>query len=213
MTFIFDFDGTLVDSMPTYSKKMLSLLGELGLDYPSDIIKTLTPLGDRGAAELFVKMGAKKTVEELITRMNELAYDGYAHHVPAKPHVSETLKKLRDAGHSLNVLTASPHQLLDVCLKRLELYDLFENVWSCDDFSTTKANPDIYVEAAKKIGVPIYECTFLDDNLNADTAAKKSGIGVIGVYDESSAEYEADIRAVCDGYIRDFSELEAVCGL
>ena len=207
MTYIFDFDGTLVDSMPTYAKKMLRLLDENHLPYPDDIIRTVTPLGDRGAARLFIGMGMKKSEDELLARMNELAYDGYAHEIPAKPNVPETLRRLKADGHSLNVLTASPHTLLDVCLKRLGLFDLFDHVWSCDDFGTTKTDPSIYVEAAKRIGAPLSECVFLDDNLSADTAAKASGIKVIGVYDASSAECEDAIRKVCDGYIRDFTEL------
>ena len=39
MTLLFDFDGTLVDSMPTYSNMMLRILGEYNVKYPDDIIK------------------------------------------------------------------------------------------------------------------------------------------------------------------------------
>ena len=96
---------------------------------------------------------------------------------------------------------------LDACLKRLGLYDLFTNVWSCDDFNTTKADPDIYRRAAEKIGKPVGEILFLDDNLNADRTAKSAGMRVCGVYDDSSAEYVDDIKAVADYYIYDFEEL------
>ena len=41
------------------------------------------------------------------------------------------LKSLKEKGADLNVLTASPHSMLDVCLKRLGIYDIFTNVWSC----------------------------------------------------------------------------------
>ena len=56
--------------------------------------------------------------------------------IPVKKNVISTLEKLKEAGCDLNILTASPHAMLDVCLKRLGIYDLFTNVWSCDDFST-----------------------------------------------------------------------------
>ena len=39
-----------------------------------------------------------------------------------------------------------------MCLKRLSLYDLFDNVWSCEDFGTTKSDPEIYRMAAERIG-------------------------------------------------------------
>ena len=98
--------------------------------------------------------------------------------------------------------------MLDPCLKRLGIFDLFSNVWSCDDFHTTKANPEIYFAASKRLNIPQNQILFLDDNYNAVSAAKASGMKVCGVYDQSSAEYEEEIRQISDFYIRDFSELE-----
>ena len=51
-TYLFDFDGTLVDSMPTYAALMLNLLKEYNIPHTPDIIKTTTPLGYHGTAEL-----------------------------------------------------------------------------------------------------------------------------------------------------------------
>ncbi len=58
---------------------------------------------------------------------------------------------LKAQGYSLNVLTASPHRMLDACLKRNGIYNLFDNVWSCDDFSTTKSDVQIYHMAAERL--------------------------------------------------------------
>ena len=80
-------------------------------------------------------------------------------------------------------------------------------MWSCEDFATTKADPEIYVKAAEKIGKSIDEILFLDDNYNADKTAKSAGMMVCGVYDKSSEEYTEDIKAVSDYYIKDFTEL------
>ena len=118
-----------------------------------------------------------------------------------------TLRALKAGGASLNVLTASPHLTLDVCLRRLGLYDLFDNVWSCNDFSTTKADPEIYRMAAERIGAPVSEILFLDDNYNADKTAAMAGMKVCGVYDESSREYVEQIKEITDAYVYDFSEL------
>ena len=49
--YIFDFDGTLVDSMPSWAEKVLNILRECGVDYPADVIHTVTPLGERGTAD------------------------------------------------------------------------------------------------------------------------------------------------------------------
>jgi HAD superfamily hydrolase (TIGR01509 family) len=206
-TYLFDFDGTLVDSMPSYASVMIRILKEYNVDYPADIIKIITPLGFKGTAEYFLKLALNESIENLGKLMGDYAYKEYAFNIPAKNNVTETLKKLKEQGHSLNVLTASPHVTLDVCLKRLNLFDIFDNVWSCDDFSTTKADPEIYIRAAEKLNVPVQKVLFLDDNFNADKTAKIAGMKVCGVFDESSSEYVKEMKDLCDYYINDFSEL------
>ena len=61
--------------------------------------------------------------------------------------------------------------------------------------------------AAKRIGVPVNEVIFLDDNLGADKTAKTAGMVVYGVYDESSKEYVDEMKEATDKYIYDFREL------
>lgn len=205
--YLFDFDGTLVDSMPTYVSMMLRILDENGIKYSDDIVKIITPLGYAGTAKYFVEMGLDKPVDELIATMNSYALVAYRDKIGAKKNVIEALKSLKADGCGLHVLTASPHTMLDPCLKRLGIFDLFDNVWSCDDFSTTKADPEIYRMAAKRIGAPVNEIIFLDDNFNADKTAKEAGMIVYGVYDDSSAEFVDEMRRITDRYIMDFSEL------
>ena len=211
-TYLFDFDGTLVDSMPTYAKLMLDILREQGVAHGPDIIKITTPLGYRKTAELFVSMGAPDDADTLVKTMTERAVRAYTYDVPAKAHVIDALRALKARGDDLNVLTASPHAMLDPCLKRLGVFDLFTNVWSCEDFATTKADPNIYHMAAEKIGRPVHEIWFLDDNLGADKTAKAAGMRVCGVYDDSSAEYMQEMQAATDAYIMDFSEIGKLDG-
>ena len=205
---IYDFDGTLVNSMPVYGSTVLRVLEECRVSYPENVVKIVTPLGLLGAAEYFVReLGVTRSCEEIVALMTAYMKEEYTYRVPAKPHVADTLRALRARGDKLAVLTASPHVTLDPCLKRLGLYDLFEKVWSCEDFATTKADPNIYLMAAERLGVPVGEMIFLDDNYNADLTAKQAGARVFGVFDESSADMETQIRGISERYIRDFSEL------
>ena len=206
-TYLFDFDGTLVDSMPTYVSVMLRILDENNVKYSDDIVKIITPLGYQGTAKYFIKLGLDLPLEEITKAMNTYALDAYANKIGEKSNVISTVKELKARGNSLNVLTASPHTMLDPCLKRLGIFELFDNVWSCDDFGTTKADPEIYKMAAEKLEKKVDEIIFLDDNYNADKTAKSAGMTVYGVYDPSSAEFESDIKAITDRYIYDFKEL------
>ncbi len=206
-TYLFDFDGTLVDSMPTYVSVMLRILDENGVKYGDDIVKIITPLGFIDTAKYFIKLGISLSFEEIVTRMREYALEAYTNTIQAKPHVVEVVRALKERGDDLHVLTASPHDTLDVCLKRVGIFDLFTNVWSCNDFGTNKADPNIYRMAAEKIGKNVGEIIFLDDNYNADVTAKSAGMIVYGVYDASSEEYAEEIKKVTDRYITDFREL------
>lgn len=205
--YLFDFDGTLVDSMPTYVNSMLRILDESGIEYDDSIIKIITPLGLLGTANYYKELGVEGSAEEIIMKMKEYMYYEYLNNIPFKENVKDVLLKLKQDGAKLNVLTASPHVTLDPCLKRLGVFELFDNVWSCDDFSTTKADPEIYVKAAEKIGEKVEDILFLDDNYNADLTAKKAGMRVCAVYDESSKDYIGEMKSVADYYIYDFKEL------
>ena len=207
MTYLFDFDGTLVDSMPQWSEKMLLILKKSGVSYPDDIIKIITPLGDNGTAEYFIKLGVQMSKQEMFDLMDSYAIQEYTYNIPAKPYVVETLQRLKAAGHSLNVLTASPHKMLDVCLKRLGIFDIFDHVWSCDDFGTTKSDPDIYRQAAKLMGCRVEDAVFLDDNYGAVKTAKEAGMQTIAVYDDTSADMVQEMTALADRYIYDFRAL------
>ncbi len=205
---IFDFDGTLVDSMGAWAGKMIHILDRYGVAYPADIVKIITPLGDRGTAEYFIRQfGLAKSAEELIAEMDAFAIGPYTYTIPAKVTVPETLCALREQGYRLSVLTASPHRMLDVCLKRLGLYDLFDHVWSCDDFGTTKSDPGIYEAAADRLQTDLSDCVFLDDNIHALATAKRAGMQVVGVYDETSADLRPEIEALCAGYMERMEEL------
>ena len=206
-TYLFDFDGTLVDSMPTFIHAALRILDENDIAYGEDIIKIITPLGFAGTANYYIRMGINKTQEEIVAQMKEYMKEGYFYHIEAKKNVISVLHQLKEQGASLNVLTASPHITLDACLRRLGMYELFEHVWSCDDFGMTKAEPGIYKKVAEILQKNEEEILFLDDNLNADRAAREAGMVVCGVYDESSKDYVEEMKQEMDYYIYDLSEL------
>ena len=206
--YLFDFDGTLVDSMPTFCGCMLRILDENHISYPANITKIITPLGLNGTVEYFINnLGVKMEKQALAELMMKYLAEAYFYTIPAKANVLSTLQILKEQGASLNILTASPHITLDVCAKRVGLWELFDNIWSCDDFETTKADPQIYVRVAEKLGTAVENVLFLDDNINADTVAKSAGMQVCGVYDDSSKDYVEQMKAANDYYIYDFEEL------
>lgn len=207
MTYIFDFDGTLVDSMPIWAGAHIKALEDGGIDCPEGFVKTITTLGNSRASQYTISLGLKITLEEYLKVLDSRLWEGYNITIPLKNGVKETLEKLKSEGHSLNVLTASPHKFLDPCLKRLGIFDLFQNVWSIDDFGYTKSETILFEKTAESLGTVCNDCIFVDDNLNAIETAKKSGMKTVAIYDKSSDDYVEDMKKIADLYVYNFYDI------
>lgn len=206
--YIFDLDGTLVDSMPYVVKEWENYLTEMDIECPPGLIKSVVALGYVGVSEYYVQhfplqKTAEQVYDDLIARVRRL----YEEEIIGKENVGAVLRELKSRGNRLNVLTASPHVFLDPCLKRLGWTELFENIWAVDDFPATKADPKIYLLAAERLGVKPQDCVMLDDSVNALRPAKQAGFKTVGVYDEFSSRYEEEMKQISDLYIHNFAEL------
>ncbi len=207
MHYLFDFDGTLADSMPTWAGFHIDMLKEYGITVPNDFVKTITPLGNIRASQHTINLGVSLTLDEYLQRMHVVLSDRYGNKIPLKKGVERTLKALVAEGHKVHVLTASPHKYIDPCLLRTGVYDLFDKVWSIDDFGYPKSETIIYEEAAKRLGASVSDCIFVDDNLTCVRTAKKAGMTVVGIYDETSSSLVEEIKVSADRYIYEFDEI------
>lgn len=204
---VFDLDGTLVDSMPRYAAGILSVLDDEGIPYTPDLIGVLTPLGYTKSAELYQTMGVPGTVEDIVRRIENKLVEQYANHIPLKEGVGDYLRKRKAEGAKLYVLTASPHIVTDICLKHNGVYDLFDEVWSVEDFGLSKSDVKLFHVVADTIGCKCSEIDFFDDNLTAVTNAKKANYTVIGVCDRHTDAESAAMKAVVHQYIESFEQL------
>ena len=206
---VFDLDGTLVDSMPYFTKGMLSIADDAGISYDDTLIKILTPLGYVKGAEYYVnKLSVNDTVENIVSKINSRLLYEYANNIYTKPFVKEYLFKLHENGPRMFVLTASPHSVTDVCLKHNGIYDLFEKVWSVEDFGLSKSDTRIFFEVARTIGCEPCEIHYFEDSLIALENAKKAGFMTYGVYDAQSDEELENMKSeLADIVVMDFQEL------
>ena len=206
--YIFDFDGTLVDSMEKAVAVTLDYLTVRGISYPKDIVRTLTPLGFSGIAKYYHQhFGVKESPEQILSDFKKGLAEVYATEVEAKVGAHIALASLKARGIRLFTLTGSPHLFLDKCLDRLGLTGYFEQCWTTEDFGLLKGDTAIYKEMAKRIGLPIENCTMVDDGVQPLKTAHEAGMQTIGFYDTYSAENEQEIRSVVDKYVYCFNQL------
>lgn len=205
---LFDLDGTLIDSMPTGVDIVLQFLRDRGVSYPDNFIEIITPLGYKGISKYYAeKMGIPMTADEIFTAFQQKTLQAYGESIPLKKGAKETLEALKTKGDRLFVLTASPNALIELSLKRLGVFDLFEETWSVEQFSWTKANKELFYEIAKRLGVATSDCITVDDNYNVLKVAKSAGMQTVGVYDEYSKAAQAELRAAADVYVTELSQL------
>ena len=207
--YVFDMDGTLADSMPAvWGVLPLQFLDERNIAYPDDLLKQVIALGIPGLIAYYKEhFDIKETAEEIYAWFVQSGKTHYETTVPEKPYTTETLLALKASGASLNILTGSPHVFLDPWVRRLGIEGLFDNLWSVDDFPVNKANPDLYLEIARRLGVEAIACVMVDDSIVPLSAAKKAGWKTVGIYDEVSKDKEREMREIADTYVRYLNEM------
>ncbi len=205
--YIFDLDGTLIDSMPPAVKIVLDFLDEQGISYPPDIVTILTPLGFKGVAKYYAEvMGVNMPAEEIIDYFSKRLNEEYFYRIPAKENAEQALQYLREQGCRLSVLTASPHLLTDAVLKRLGLWEYFENVWTLEDLGGSKGELSIYDKVADMLAVDKSECVMVDDNLTVLKTAKAAGMKIIGVFEKSTEKECIEAEQISDGFVYNFDQ-------
>ena len=208
---LFDFDGTLVDSMGMWGEVDKAILRLHGLPIPDNFTEEfmfpLIPLTEEETAQFFLDYGCKGTVKTILDQIEQLSQEQYEQHIEAKPGAVDLVRALRDKGVKVGLVTAATIGRILPCLARNGMTGYFNLILNCDHVGLPKTDPAIYRMAAERLGVSVDDVIFVDDNLGADQTAKAAGMVVYGIYDPSSAEYEEEIRQATDGYARVFPEL------
>ena len=114
------------------------------------------------------------------------------------------MQTLKNQDAMLAILTATPGDVVRTCLDRLGVTSLFDFIWCCDDFSTVKSDPNLYLKVADILNVKPNEIAFFDDNIHSLMAAKQAGFYTVGVYDSTGKAFTEDMKALSDVYIPSF---------
>lgn len=205
---IIDMDGTLVDSMKFWSKKLLKKINEANIDYPENIVSILTPMGVKKACiYIHDELGHPTSSDDLYTQIEAEMYEEYQNNIGTKPFVMEFLEKLKSQGVKMCILSASTGTMIEASAKRCGFGRYMEFIQPCENLGKPKSDPETYLIIAEKLGVAIEDITVYDDHLDALQSAKKAGATVCGVHDMASEDSKEEIIKICDKYIYSFEEL------
>lgn len=204
---IFDLDGTLLDSMGVWDQIDAAFLAKRGIAVPDDYMETVTAMQFRDIARYTIdRFGLDDTEDELMDEWDRMAHDAYTSVVRPKAHALDYLRYLKDTGARLAVATTMPAGLRAPALRHAGMLGMFDAIVGVDDVGRGKEHPDIYLEAAARVGVPAHAATVFEDLLAGVRSAVRAGMRVWGVYDASSAQVWPSIEQATHGTITDFAQ-------
>ena len=206
---VFDVDGVLLDTMTIWANSANNYLREkFGIIAPPELDKTCSTMSLLEAGEYIKKLypQMKETPQEMAQGVAEYIRKRYWK-APEKPGMRKTIKWLWKQGYSLYLATASERINVLGALENLGVKDCFQDIYTCGEIGYSKSYPEYFEQVAKHIGVQANELTLIEDSLHSMITAKKVGYQVVGVYEESSAEKQEEIKQVCDRYLHTLEEL------
>ncbi len=205
---IFDLDGSLMDSMWVWGKIDVEYLAGHGVPYPGDLQKMIGGISIVEVAELFQReFGIKDSAEKMIDDWNRMAWDKYSHEVKPKAGALPFVEWCHQHGIKLGVASSNSRELIDVAIAQNGMKEDFDVVLTGSEVLKGKPNPDIYLLAAKELGVDPSKCLVFEDLVDGITAATRAGMTCIAVDDALTASDREEKVALADGMITDFTEL------
>ncbi|MBK5243682.1 MAG: HAD family phosphatase [Eubacteriaceae bacterium] len=206
---IFDFDGTLLDSMGIWLDLGERYLKWKGLTPASNLYEHLKSLSLLEAAQYFQKeYGLLISEKTIIGEINTLMENDYRNTLLLKDSAEGFLRKLKNAKVKMVIATAIERPLVEAALNRLKIADYFCGIITCSEAGFGKDSPKIFSKALELLDTSKNETVVFEDALHAIQTAKSVGFLVAAVYDKSAEIDEEEIKSAADWYLNSFDEWE-----
>jgi beta-phosphoglucomutase family hydrolase len=177
---IFDCDGTIADTMPAHYKAWVEALGEFGVEFPEALFYEMGGIPTPRIIEILnERHGHSMPVMETAIAKEKL----FEKMIPAVEAIEPVVKVIReyDGKLPMAVATGGMRHICHKTLDTLGLRDRFQAIVTAEDVQHGKPSPDIFLEAARRLGVDAKLClAFEDANLGVQ-AATAAGMAVVDV--------------------------------
>ena len=191
-TYIFDMDGTLIDTEKLYRKFWPMALAEFGYTMTDEQVLSMRSLGRPFAPvklkEMFGPELDYPAVRECRKRLMEEYID--AHGIELKPGCIELLTNLKENGLRAAIATATDLERTEKYLEMLGLRDYFTEIVCATMVKEGKPSPDIYQYACEQLNRKPEECIAVEDSPNGVLSAYRAGCKVVMVPDQTQPDEE-----------------------
>lgn len=210
--FIFDCDGTLIDSMAAWLEASPRLLSQYGIETtPEDFAEYECLSVEEECAAYHERWGIGADANEVFDRMLSLVRDAYATRVPARKGVLAFLEEARAAGIPIAVASSTDRVSVEIGLKAHGMLEFFSNITTTGETGVNKQHPDVYnlalarLEEHLDLGAVAHEDVWVfEDALFGLESSGSAGYRRVGIADPNGRHDEAEVRANCEIFIEDY---------
>ena len=205
---IFDFDGTVFDSMHIWKGVKFQFFDRIGLVLSEEQREEFKNLFLLEAIEVAkTRFDLKMTDKELFNEFFSLIKEKYLADTEPKNDIIEFLEKLKAKGVKMGIATATGESALIAVLEKFNMLHYFQEIYSTYTVGASKTEPKVYDVVLEKLGTEKQTTWIFEDALYAAKTAKKAGYNVVGIYDKSEPGRE-ELKQLVDIYIHNYSELD-----
>ncbi|HEV8541356.1 MAG TPA: beta-phosphoglucomutase family hydrolase [Verrucomicrobiae bacterium] len=177
---VFDCDGTLADTMPLHWKAWNKITSKHGLHFPEDRFYSLGGVPSRDILKMLCEEQGKQLDPLAVSKEKEEAY------LPFLPEVKaiEVVVAVAHANHGklpMAVASGGMKHIIEQVLEHLRIRHYFDAIVTSEDVKKQKPAPDIFLEAARRIGIPAQHCRAYEDTDLGLQAIRAAGMEAIDV--------------------------------
>ena len=177
---IFDCDGTLADTMPAHYEAWVAILDRYDLEMSEDRFYALGGWPTQRVAELLIAESGRQIDAVKLSHEKETLFTEMLHLVRPIEPVVEVAR--RERGRlPIAVATGAVRPICERILHQIGLPGWFDTIVSSEDVAAHKPSPDIFLEAARRLGVEPARCRVYEDTDPGVEAARRAGMHYVDV--------------------------------
>jgi HAD superfamily hydrolase (TIGR01509 family) len=178
---VFDLDGVIVDSEELWDEVRERYVRERGGRYDADAQRAMMGMSSKEWSRfIHEQLGVEASPAEINADVVGLMIARYHEHLPLVPGAREAVERMA-AAFPLAIASSSNRPLIAVVLELAQLNWLFRATVSSEEVARGKPTPDVYLEAARRLGVEPHRCAAVEDSHSGIASAKAAGMRVVAI--------------------------------
>lgn len=206
---IFDFDGTLVDSMSIWQEVGAIYLKDMGYTPPPQLCQILSPMSlEQSAHYLKENYALPQSISQIIQGVLKKVEEFYRYQVQPKPNVLPFLEKLQAKGVKMCIASSTDQALIQAVLERYKMESFFEQIFTCSAVGYGKDNPFIFEQALAFLRTPKQQTLVFEDAYYAVKTAKSANFCVVAIYDQYES-HPKEVKSLADVYLSQYPQADS----